>query len=113
MLKSASGIIMIPNDPQLRINNWKDKGVYFNFRIVSQEASNGEKAKLHWYQVGMFVPNEEVPKWKERITPGQMFLLTNGSISALIPEGKEYPTYQIRVDRNDLSIIKKAITTGD
>ena len=113
MLKSASGIVIIPNEPQLKVSNWKDKGVFMNFRVVSQEASNGDKAKLHHYQVGIYVPNEEVQKWQQRITPGQMFLLTNGSISAMIPDGKEYPFYQIKVDRGDLSIIKKAITTGE
>jgi hypothetical protein len=113
MLKSASGIILIPNDPQLKLSNWKDKGTFLNFRAVSQEASNGDKAKLHHYSVSMYVPNEEVPKWQQRLTPGQMFLLTNGSVSALIPDGKEYPFIQIKVDRNDLAFIKKAVTTGE
>jgi hypothetical protein len=113
MLKSASGIIMIPNEPQLQVSNWKDKGTWFNFQAVSQEATNGDKARLHHYRVAMYVPNEEVKKWRDRIIPGQMFLLTNGAIDGRIPEGKEYPFYQIRVDRNDLSYLKKAVTTGE
>jgi len=104
---------MIPNEPQLRLNNWKDKGTFFNFRVVSQEATNGDKAKLHHYQVSIYIPNEEVVEWQKKIVPGKMFLLSNGSISASIPDGKEYPIVQIRVDRNDFSFLKKAITTGE
>lgn len=113
MLKSASGIVLIPNDPQLKMANWKDKGIFLSFRVVSQEASNGDKAKLHHYSVNMWVPNDEVQKWQQRIVPGNLFLLTNGGISATIPDGKEYPIYQIKVDRNDFAFLKKAVTTGE
>jgi len=113
MLKSASGIVMVPNEPKLRLSAWKDKGTFLNFHVVSQEASIGDKAKLHHYQINMYVPNEEVIKWQGRLVPGNLFLLTNGSVSANIPEGKEYPYFQIKVDRNDLSFLKKAVTTGE
>lgn len=113
MLKSASGIVMVPNEPQLKISNWKDRGTFMKFRVVSQEATQAQVAKLHHYYVNMYVPNDEVAKWKEKIIPGQMFLLANGSVSALIPEGKEYPIVEIRVDRGDLSYLKKAVTTGE
>jgi len=109
MLKSLAGIVMIPNVPNLQEYKYKD-GVYFTFNAISQEASITDKAKVHHYRVNMFIPAKDVKKWQDRIIPGQMFLLTNGSLSSTIPDGKEYPIVEIKVTPNNFAFLKKAVT---
>ena len=109
MLKSLAGIIMIPNTPNLQTFKYKD-GMYFTFSAISQEASVSAKAKVHHYRVNMFIPAKDIQKWQERITPGQMFLLTNGSLSSMIPEGQQYPIVEVKVTPNNLSFLKKPVT---
>ena len=113
MLKSASGIVIIPQQPELQVFLWKDKGAYLSFKAVSQEATQEDKAKLHYYRINIFIPVEEIENWKEKLVPGQMFLLTNGSVSAPILEGKEHPFNTIKVDRNNFCYLKKTVTIGD
>ena len=61
----------------------------------------------------MYVSSLEVSKWQERLIPGQMFLLNNGSVYAVIGEGKDYPFYQIKVKADDLVYLKKQVTKGE
>ena len=112
MLKSCAGLLMIPKECALQVNPWKD-GAFFKFKAISQEASETESAKVHHYWLSMFVGDKDIKKWTDRIKPGQMFLLSNGSVSALIPEGKEYPIVEIRVSPSNLNYLKKAISVEE
>jgi hypothetical protein len=108
MLNSASGIIIIQQEPDIREFPWKN-GVFLSFKAVSQEATAERTARLHHYLINTWVPSDELERWRRRIQPGTMFLLTNGGVSAAILEGKEYPFNQIKVNRNNLNYLKKQV----
>jgi hypothetical protein len=108
MLHSLSGLVLISKDCEVQINKWKD-GAFLNFAIVSQEATNGDKAKLHKYRASLYVRASEIKLWMDKLKPGNMFLLTNGNLSAEIREGFDYSIPQIKISAGNFNILKRPV----
>ena len=91
------GLIVIPSEPQLKITEG-GKGSFLNLQVVSPD----EKKVVHRYNASMWVPNEEVEQWKEKLSPGNIFHITLAKWTMREYEGGKYPIPQLNLDRFNL-----------
>lgn len=88
------GMVVIPSEPQLRITEGS-KGSYLNFQVVSQD----NKKTIHRYNANLWIPNEEVNEWKDKVSPGNIFFISAGRWTMKEYEGGKYPIPQLNLDR--------------
>ena len=74
----------------------QDKGSFFNFTVVSQDAETGKKTV---YPASLWAPNDELLRWREEIQPGNVFHLQLGHWVMQEYEGGKYPIPKLRVSR--------------
>jgi len=99
---NVSGIVVIPSEPRLRINE-SGKGSFINFDCVSIDA----KKIKHRYSASMYVPQEEVDDWTAKIEAGNVFVINHGQWSMRDNPDFKYPIPQLNLDRFNF---KKLVT---
>jgi hypothetical protein len=99
---NVSGMVVIPSEPMLKTTE-TNKGNYLSFQVVSTD----EKRKAHRYQASMWVPSEEVDRWKNKIEPGNVFLINHARWSMRDNPDFKFPIPQLNIDRQHF---KKLVT---
>ena len=80
---NVSGFIIIPKDNKLREYNG-DRGSYLTFQAAGEGVDKNGKSQFHMYQINLWIPNNELEKWKKLIVPTRSFYLKTGDLVAPI-----------------------------
>jgi len=72
---SVYGVCIIPEDNEVKAYK-SGSGVSLYFRVVSPDKFS--KERVHEYKVNLWIPQQDVDDWKEKIQPGSVFFIENG-----------------------------------
>jgi hypothetical protein len=97
----TGGIVSIPNDYDLREIS-TSTGKYLTFRTQFSDMDYKNNRFFHLYRVAVWLPNDEVEKYKEMIKPGRFFRIS-GHVTAKAKEENTYdPQVTIVVEQKHL-----------
>lgn len=88
------GLAVIPAEPDLQIKE-TGKGAFLNFVVASPD----EKKNIHRYNASMFVNENEIADWKNKIVPGNVFFISAARWQMREYEGCKYPIPQLSLDK--------------
>jgi hypothetical protein len=101
---TVQGLLVIPRNNKLKkmlLDN--NRGAYLDFVAVSIDNKNDT---YHQYSINLWVKNEELKDWEQKILPNKIFLLKSGNLYAPIKEGKEYSLTSIKTTSTNLIPLK-------
>ena len=109
----VSGLVVIPENHQLR-ESPAGTGVYLNFNACSSE-NRGQERIRHRFQISMWIPADELPSWREKITPGSVFHIRHADLSAeiRIKDDKEVAYPQVKANHKYVRKMKVAMWYQD
>jgi len=96
------GLVRLPNDPQLTITPYSNKGFYFSFRVFSQDSTK----KLYYYKCNLFVEEKDLDEWKTKLQPGNMFLIENAQIDSFTKEEWSGTIHAVKLSRFHFKLLK-------
>lgn len=76
-----------------------DKGTFFNFTAAAPDPDTG---KVTYYNASMWVPSNELNKWREALKGGNTFHLQLGYWAMQEYEGGKYPIPKLKIQRYSL-----------
>lgn len=108
---TVTGLVTVPNDPQLREVK-TNSGYYLNFNLgLSEVAKRGNEEIVihHKYQASMWVPDKDLVQWKEKLVPGNVFLITAGKLASEVREkdGRETSFTSLKLNCNEFKKLKR------
>jgi hypothetical protein len=101
---NVHGLVVVPAEPALKMTETNQKpGAFLSFSLVSLD----DKKTPHRYQANLWVPENEIDEWKNKIEPGNVFHIVNGKWQMREYEGGKFPIPQLSLDRFNF---KKLVT---
>ncbi len=104
----CSGLVVIPE-----ANNLKEvetpSGFYLDFNIVSQERGRNNEIIYHRYRANMWVPKEEIGKWRDRLVPRTVIKFAGAKWSATNKDENKYPLNVLRLNYKDVIPLAKPL----
>lgn len=94
----VSGILIVTND-EVRIVE-REKGAFFNFWFASEDQKPPHVK--HYYNTSLWIPTDEIKRWKTLIVKGKVFRLKHGEWHAERKEGQKYPISVLKMHRSNL-----------
>lgn len=106
----ATGFFGIPLE-----NHEIEERVFGSYIYISMNATSKnpyKENKKEWFKVSVSIPMNQIEQARERIKPGNSFLLTNGDLQGSLLEAKagsaksHYVVQTVRVDYKDIFPMK-------
>ena len=111
MLPEVSGMFAIPSEPQLKITE-TTKGAYLSFSLVAQD-SNDSKQQYHRYFANLWVPADDVSKWKEKLQAGNVFILAGGTWKMRESEQGKFPLPILDINYRKFKLLKNPLWSSE
>jgi hypothetical protein len=94
----------LAEEPAVRAIEVKN-GMLLCFTLVAQ-SSNGERQKFHRYNSSLYVRHDDVEKWKKRLEPGKVFLITGGEWRMPQKDDFKFPIPQLSLTAYNFKALK-------
>jgi hypothetical protein len=88
------GLAVVPAEPNLQIKE-TNKGAFFNFTLAAPD----DKKNIHRYNANIFIPENEITDWKNKLVPGNVFFISGARWEMREYEEGKYPIPRLKLDR--------------
>ena len=100
---NCSGLVVIPNNH--KFHEFKtEKGCYFSFNVASFDPNN---EGYHLYSMSLWVADNEIEAWREKIQPNKVFLLKSADLAAPFKDAEKIPFVNIKTTTRNLMPLTK------